>query len=185
MGKIWLHLEVNPEPWAVGPIGFARKGGRMTGYMGQNKQLNAYKEAVAEAVADKWLGLPMLEGKLKVHFYFWRNQAEYTTPADLKHRKHEADATNMQKATEDALQGIVYKNDKDNVMAGSVIMEQGPDVKPQIVVCIETVEEGWQLHYLEKFPPEIIKNILDVQDRTEQPYPAPPPYAVGDVEEIF
>jgi Holliday junction resolvase RusA-like endonuclease len=127
---LWFVLDVNPEPWAIGPVGYRRSGGKMSAYVGQNQQLNAYKEAIKESIGKQ----DMLTGKVSITFFFWRNRAEYTTPQSRSHRKHEADATNMQKATEDALQGILYGNDKDNMHVESYVVEQGPDVEGKVVI---------------------------------------------------
>lgn len=128
----WFVLDVNPEPWAIGPVGYRRAGGKMSAYVGQNQQLNAYKEAVKEAIGK----VDMIEGKVDITFFFWRNRAEYSTPQARSHRKHEADATNLQKSTEDALQGLLYNNDKDNIHVESWIVEQGPDVEGKVVVRV-------------------------------------------------
>lgn len=139
MTEHWIILDLNPEPWAVGPLGTKRVNRGVIPYMGQNAQLNAYKEAVAEqARAALGEDSVLFSGKCKLTIYFWRQRAEYKTPQARTHRKHEADATNMLKATEDALQGIFYKNDKDNADVRSVIVEQGEDVTPRIVIHVES-----------------------------------------------
>lgn len=132
-------LNINPEPWAIGPVGYARRNGKMSAYVGRNQQLDAFKEAVKEQVEEMMkLGMEKkMTGKLSVTFFFWREQAAYKTPQARMHRKHEADATNMQKATEDALQGLLYDNDKDNSHVQSYIVDQGPDVTGRIVIVIE------------------------------------------------
>lgn len=133
MTERWFVLDLNPEPWAIGPVGYSRRGGKMSAYVGRNQQLDAYKQAVVEAIGDHHT---LIEGKVKLRFYFWRNRAEYSTPQARSHRKHEADATNMQKATEDALQGILFKNDKDVNDVQSIVVEQGPDVQGRIVIMV-------------------------------------------------
>lgn len=141
---IWFHLPINPEPWAIGPVGYRRSGGKMGAYVGQNKQLNAFKEAVREEVASQWGGLPPLEGAIQLEIFFWRQRADYSTPAARVHRKHEADVTNMQKATEDALQGILFHNDRDNLDVHSRIIAQGPHDVGQIVIGIRVLEDDWR-----------------------------------------
>lgn len=130
----WYVLDVNPEPWAIGPVGYARHNGKMSAYVGQNKQLDTYKQTIKEAIADKAV---MMSGKVDITFFFWRNRADYKTPQARSHRKHEADATNLQKSTEDALQNILYSNDKDNSHVQAYIIEQGPGVKGKVVICIK------------------------------------------------
>lgn len=150
----WFVLDINPEPWAIGPVGYRRSGGKMSAYVGQNKQLDAYKQAVREAILD--LDPIMEQGKVDITFFFWRNRAEYSTPQARTHRKHDADATNLQKATEDALQGILYENDKDNTHVESWMMEQGPGVTPRIVIhCQDAL-----LLPTGKIPPSVWAQIL-------------------------
>ena len=133
----WFYLNINPEPWAIGPVGSARRGGKLTSYVGRNAQVYAYEQAVKEAVIEQ---LPaefkMFEGNFALAFYFWRERAEYVTPQARTHRKHEADVTNLQKATEDALQGVLFKNDKDTSSVHAVLVEQGPDVQGKILIGI-------------------------------------------------
>lgn len=131
----WFVLNVNPEPWAVGPLSIGRRGGKMFATMGRNQQLWTYQQAVKEEIGESpsvWI-----EGPVQMVFYFWRRRDEYSTHQARTHRKHEADATNMQKALEDALQGVLFKNDKDTNDIRSVIVEQGPDVQPKVVVAIK------------------------------------------------
>jgi Holliday junction resolvase RusA-like endonuclease len=137
MDTLYLPIDVNPEPWAIGPVGYARRGGKMSAYVGQNKQLDAYKQAVAESAK------PLLPADhilwncdMQLEFYFWRQRADYKTPQARTARKHEADLTNMVKATEDALQGVVYKNDRDTKSIIAHLVEQGPDVQGRILVCV-------------------------------------------------
>lgn len=136
----WYVLDVNPEPWAIGPVGYARRNGKMAAYVGRNAQLDTYKQTVKEAILALEPPPDMLTGKLSVTFWFWRNRAEYQTPQARTHRKHEADVTNLQKATEDALQDILYKNDKDNSHVESILVAQGPDVIGKIIIRISKVE---------------------------------------------
>ena len=160
-GGRWYALKVNPEPWAVGPLGVGRRNGKVFPTIGQNAQLAAYQETIREEFGT---GHRMLEGDLKVMFYFWRNLATYRTQSGKMHRKHQSDATNMQKATEDALQGILFKNDRDNVFVSSVVMAQGPDVVGKILIHIEPapVDRVDQLH------PQVwhLVSKLDTQDNT-------------------
>lgn len=129
----WFVLDVNPEPWAIGDLSVGRRGGKAFPMVGRNQQLHMYKEAVREELGDPGL---WFDGKVELRFYFWRRRDEYKTPQARTHRKHEADATNMQKATEDALQGVLFKNDKDVNDVRSVVVEQGADVYPRVVIAI-------------------------------------------------
>jgi len=132
----YFVLDINPEPWAVGPAGVARKNGKLIPYIGPNKQLQAYQNAIKELIGEQ---PKFIDGKILLRFYFWRNRAEYETPQARTHRKHEADTTNLQKATEDALQGILFKNDKDVVDIHSKMVAQGPDVRGKIVIGADKI----------------------------------------------
>lgn len=142
---LWLLLELNPEPWRVGPLSVIRKANKYIPIVGRDAQLDAYKNSIAEQIRQK-LDLaesdpPLFFGKLKVTIYFWRQRAEYSTPQARTHRKHEADATNMLKATEDAMQSVLFKNDRDNSDVRAVIVDQSAELEsPRIVIHIEQFE---------------------------------------------
>jgi Holliday junction resolvase RusA-like endonuclease len=139
-GWYWFVLDLNPEPWAIGPLSVGRaKGGKMFPSVGRNTQLWHYQQAIKEA-----LGAPdiFFEGKIELRFYFWRRRDEYNTPQARTHRKHEADLTNLQKATEDALQGILFKNDKDVSVIHSWMVQQGPDVEGCVIIAIRAAENN-------------------------------------------
>lgn len=133
----WYVVHVNPEPWAVGPLDLGRRNGKVYATMGQNQQLAAYQEAVREEIKSQ--NPKMLEpdpGGIGLRFFFWRNRAEYTTPNQRQHRKHEADLTNLVKATEDALQGILFENDRDTRHIEAYLVEQGPEVEGKILIFV-------------------------------------------------
>lgn len=152
----WIALDVNPEPWAIGPVGYSRRGGKMSAYVGRNQQLDAYKEAVKEELGEQ----EKLTGKVMLVLYFWRNRAEYLTPQARSHRKHEADVTNLQKATEDACQGILFDNDRDVACVFAEMREQGPDVIPAVVIGIDSYVQG-----------ELPEGVIRVLDKTQQALP--------------
>lgn len=127
----WFHLPLNPEPWAIGSLGLGKRNGKMFPTMSPNPQLAAFKAAVAEEMA----GVAKLpEGEYVLEFFFWRVLDDYETASGRRHRKHQADATNLQKATEDALQDVLIDNDRNVQYVTSTIVEQGPNVKPCIVI---------------------------------------------------
>jgi hypothetical protein len=101
----------------------------------------------------------MMEGTFVLYFYFWRRREEYQTPQARSHRKHEADVTNLQKATEDALQGVLFKNDKDVREVHSVLIAQGPDVEPGVVIGID--------QYYEQPLPEAVLKLMAEEEHVE------------------
>jgi Holliday junction resolvase RusA-like endonuclease len=133
-GYQWYALKVNPEPWAVGPLDLGRKNGKVYATIGRNQQLAAYQDAIREELGD---GHELIEGPVQLTFFFWRQRSAYTTPNQQQHRKHQADATNLGKALEDALQGVLFVNDKEVNDVRNVIVEQGPDVEGMILIRIK------------------------------------------------
>lgn len=126
MTERWFTIDVNPDPWAIGPLGVGKRGGKMVPYVGQNAQLANFKAAVAEALDGV---APMETGEYDLYFYFWRR-----LDGSGRNKKHTSDATNLQKATEDALQKVLIDNDRNVRRIGSEVVDQGPDVRPMIVV---------------------------------------------------
>jgi Holliday junction resolvase RusA-like endonuclease len=157
----WFHLLLNPEPWRVGPVGVGRRSSGLYAYVGRDQQLDAFEKAVAESVAEQWGDRPPLEGNLRIEVFLWRQRAEYTTPNQRKHRKHEADATNMLKAIEDSLQGVVFENDRDNHDVRCVIMEQSAETNPQIILHITRIEHGWTNKLLSEMPVDIARKAME------------------------
>lgn len=156
--KHWHVLDINAEPWALGPVSIQYgKGGGKFPAVGRNAQLAAFQDAVRGSIKDA----EMIEGRVKITFYFWRVRSEYTTAKQREVRKHEADATNMQKATEDALQGIFFANDRDVSDIRSVIVEQSATTEPKIVISVE-VWDGFD-------PDEIPNSIWDQINAKAEP----------------
>lgn len=159
----WLFFEINPEPWAVGPVGYARRGGKMSAYIGRNQQLASFQEAVREELHEQWGDLPPLEGRFKIDVFFWRKREEYKTPQSRRHRKHEADATNLLKAFEDALQPMLINNDRDNISVTSHIMEQSETALPRIILRIEKIDPEEHVRVLLSGLPASMRKKIAVQ----------------------
>lgn len=150
---LWL----NPEPWAVGTISAGRKNGKIFSRMSPDPNLVAYQKAVKEELVD---AEKLPSDYTKLTFFFWRQQAVYLDAADRRRHRNQADATNMQKGLEDALQGVLFDNDRDIQDIRSVIVDQGPNVNPCIVIQAERfTDEHWHS--------EIVDYIYN-QIRTEQ-----------------
>lgn len=130
----WYYLRLNPEPWAVGPLDIGRREGKIFATMGRNQQLAAYQDAVRDELRSQ--EPEMLTGKIVLRAWFWRNRADYTTPSQIKHRKHEADGTNLMKALEDACQGILFENDRDVVHGDWYLVDQGPHVEGKVLLQV-------------------------------------------------
>lgn len=130
----YIYIPINPEPWAIGPLGIGKREGKFFPYVGRNQQLDAFKQAVAGEL-DEHEKMP--EGEYQLQFWFWRRLDSYQTQKGRAHTKHQADTTNLQKATEDALQGVLFDNDRDVRKVTSEIVAQGPDVIGGILLHVQ------------------------------------------------
>ena len=126
----WFVLDVNPYPWKVPPISVGRKGGKVFPKVGRDEGLFVYKESIKAALARE--ETTFVTGPIALYMWFWRNMPT----VQGKKLRHEADTTNIQKATEDALQGILFGNDADVASVHSVRVAQGVDVPPMLVLCV-------------------------------------------------
>lgn len=153
----WFVMPVNPDPWAIGPLGVGKKNGKYYPYVGRNVQLASYKEAVRDLMA----GVNMLTaGEYSLTFYFWRR-----LDGSGKNSKHTADATNLQKATEDALQGVLFDNDRDVRHVESWLMQQSEDA-PSVVVLRACLFESLPSPVL---PPGVVEQWTAATRQAEAP----------------
>ena len=131
--KYYYVLGINPEPWAMGTA-FAIRGRRAAG-VSPNRKLVAFQQAAREALLADY-DPPLLTEPLRMRFWFKR-VIEKTTYGEKSAHANYSDATNLQKGLEDAFQGILYKNDRQVVDIHSVIVEQGPEASPVIVIEVD------------------------------------------------
>lgn len=150
---MYLYIPINPEPWKVGPLGIGRKGGKVYPYIGPDEQLKSFQLAVKEELDGWGAKHDMIDGPVWLEFYFWRRQDTYESAGGRKVTKHVLDATNMQKATEDALQGIFFDNDRNVKHVRSTVVDSGTDVIPGIGIEIRGVTD-------EDLRKEVPRNIL-------------------------
>ena len=135
-------LPINPEPWAIGPVGYTNKGGKPRGFVGENKQLRIYQDAVRQMLKERISAIENgdkhfpLAGPCELSLWFWRRLDSYELSSGKKSNRHWADATNMQKALEDAIQGVLTGNDKNNLKVMSEIVHQAEEINPGIVIQV-------------------------------------------------
>lgn len=157
----WFYLSVNPEPWAVGSLGIGKRNGKFIPRLSPNPQLQAFQEAVREELKGSEQ-LP--EGEYILTFYFWRRLDDYETESGRRHRKHWVDTTNLQKGCEDALQGVLFDNDRRVRRVTSEVVEQGPEVVPSVVIKAELY--AGMSPYDERDIPETVWALIN---RSDQP----------------
>lgn len=135
-------LPINPEPWAIGPVGVTNRSGKSRGFVGKNLQLDTFQNAVRDMLKQQ---LGAMEGRelfplavpCKLKFYFWRRLDSYEAATGRKSSRNWADSTNMQKALEDAIQGVLTGNDKHNYQVASEIVHQAEEVLPGIIIDLQ------------------------------------------------
>lgn len=157
----WFTLPLNPEPWKVGPLDLGRKNGHIFPKIGPDAGLVAFQEAVRETIGEQ----PMLTGHIVLRFFFWRQQATYQMENGKRKMRHVADATNLQKALEDALQGVLFPNDREVDDVHSVIVEQGPKVTPLIIIGVDSHDHEMSDGIFEL--PPIVYSLLAKMDETQ------------------
>jgi Holliday junction resolvase RusA-like endonuclease len=132
---------INPVQWKEPNHGVARgPKGRQYVSSWKNAEMQAYQLALCEAIvdADPDRQFPIYEsGDLIVDFFFWRNLERTISPRTGRATsKRRADRTNLLKSTEDALQGILYANDSQIIGGEAIVVAQGHDVAPAVVVIV-------------------------------------------------
>lgn len=130
---LWVRIEgINPEPWKMPNLSVGRKGGKTFPIASTESTQRAYQEALKEALAST--DLVPVTGDVSLCLFFWRQIASYVSDKGRRVTRHKADATNLQKATEDALQGHLFVNDNQVIRVSSRICEQSKDAESRIVI---------------------------------------------------
>lgn len=151
----WYVLPLNPEPWAVGPLSVGRgKGGKFFPRMGANQQLVNYQEAVrSELRRQRAEMIELGEGynAYELVFVFHQVLYKYMTGSGRTSQQKQADLTNLVKATEDALQGILISNDTLVEKQTNYVQRSEGDAVPYVIIGVGP--------YLainpNEFPPEV------------------------------
>lgn len=132
----WYFLDINPEGWAVGPLGVMRKSGKLIPYIGRNQQLHNFKEAVKHEFENRYEKLVPVDEDVELCVYFWQRLDTANSSTGRKSSDKAADLTNMVKAAEDAIQGVLIKNDNKVMAQRNVIVERGPNARGGFAICV-------------------------------------------------
>lgn len=138
LSRSYIIDGVNPIPWSAG--GYSRGSKRMV----KSQPLIVYQQSLKEELADQVSGLWPQGLPIYLRFEFWR---QLEAPVDTTGRKHQAqyaDATNLQKSTEDALQGVLFSNDRYVTEVHTLIRAQGSDVEPKVIIHISEGPTPWE-----------------------------------------
>lgn len=147
MRAVYVITGINPEPWVSPEGALGRKNGKVFVQFYKSSGLSSYQQAIAEEIKLQNGHLPAepLDEEVQITFWLWR---ELDQSDEKDSQRNVADATNMQKALEDALQGIIYKNDKRNADIHTIIEEQSKTTYPNIQIEVLTRE-----HIAHRAPP--------------------------------
>lgn len=159
----WYVIPLNPMPWRVGPVytGRSKVSGKLGGGVGRDQELHSFQESIRDELARQ--NPEKVEGQFKLTIIFFREVNEYKTWQSRRARNQEADGTNMYKATEDALAGILFDNDRDNVRGTFMVAAQAVGVDPCIVVGIAATSRQAVLDELkELLPPVVYESIYEL-----------------------
>lgn len=118
---------INPEPWTAPNM--TRAGG-----VYKSETVRAYQEAISDEFQNSYPNVTPTSDPCSITFCFWRELGGYEVGDGRKANRHIADATNLQKATEDALQGFLYVNDNLVRIVRSVIVSQTADTHPALLI---------------------------------------------------
>lgn len=131
----WYLVEgLNPEPWAASLASVGQKGGKPYVQFYKPEPLRIYQEAFKDLFVKQNPQAVEEPGEIQLWFYFWRQLSLNEMFEGRDTRSHVADATNLQKSTEDALQGILFANDRSVRHVRSSVVEQGEETVPRILV---------------------------------------------------
>lgn len=146
--KVIFIKDLNPEPWTPGTASLGFKGKQRYPVISKDQRLRDYQEGVKENIKEAYPTLEMFPEGVELHLIckFWRQLEHYTSGRGREAARKVADATNLTKAVEDALQTILYKNDNQVKHSEGEIIMEGPDVAPRIMIlCCERVRDPkWQ-----------------------------------------
>lgn len=126
---------INPEPWAASTFGITRGGGKHQFRAHKNQVLATYQKAVKDTVREKYPDHTLLRVPLDVEFFFWRQINKWQGESGAAQNQY-ADATNLQKALEDALEKVVYTNDRLVKRVRSWVVEQDEHTTPMIIARV-------------------------------------------------
>lgn len=172
VGEHWFEIPINPEPWAVGDISIGRKNGKYFGRMSPNSNLAQYQNAVREELELIPAGHePFPTVNIGLKFYFWRQRSKYIDAGDHVRTRNQADATNMQKGLEDALQGYLFDNDRNVRQITSLIVDQSTDIEGRSLICMTVAERLYEVY--NEIPDELLTQPVKkpVQNRNQWPPP--------------
>lgn len=125
--KVFVAHNLNPIPWKTSTT---TKDGNLENYQ-QSLKVILERDYTEEQRSFE-------EGPLDVNFYFRRSTAG-GQPADV---------SNLTKATEDAIQGVLIGNDRHDYRVCGEMNDQTPSTRPMVIIVIAPYVPSAALKYL-------------------------------------
>jgi Holliday junction resolvase RusA-like endonuclease len=147
VNEVVAWLDINPVPWRSPDFTAATGRGGKGRYVKAipNQEVQNFQEAVREALrqlpADEF-NTGLIAPPYELRFYLWRQLGNKESGSGRKSREHVADATNMQKALEDALQGVLIGNDRDVARISTTIVAQDVNTHGSIGIILSHFYEA-------------------------------------------
>lgn len=132
MKVVSYAVNINPEPWAIGALGMRKRGNKSYPHIGPNGVLVTYQNAIRAELERQ--GATMREPGYSLRIWLARQIVTYLGESGRRVTRNKADGTNIFKATEDAMQGIVINNDVNCKQGHWLMMAQDKDVVPLVVI---------------------------------------------------
>lgn len=152
----WFLLRVQPEPWRTPPHGVGRKAGKLFVTSGSDEQLVTYQNTIRDLM-NPLVPSPelFLDNKypVKLTLYYWRKLGKGIAHADV---------TNLNKALEDALQGILYENDRmvQNIKGVIVAQHAELECEPKVLIHLED-GHGDEFTFTGEFPQHVVDMLVE------------------------
>jgi Holliday junction resolvase RusA-like endonuclease len=124
---------INPLPWMAPKLGVARSRAGHYPVAYPAAEMTVYQESIKDYMRERYPDQALSTGENFITFWYWRSLNFGGQ------RRQRCDATNLNKCLEDALQGILYENDKRNRVVVGVIVSQERDIEPRIVIRLEPI----------------------------------------------
>lgn len=90
-----------------------KKTGKLIVVSGRDELVASYQEEIRDELSRQ--GAYLMDPGYKIEFFFHRIKETVNTGSGRRNTRSTSDATNMQKAIEDAMQGVVITNDTHTV----------------------------------------------------------------------
>lgn len=121
----WYEINgINPIQWQTGTASAGRRDGRIVANrLAKPPELEVYQKAIKEHFEGLSPVPPMYSFPtgIRLEFHFRQVLEDWKLLDGRRSKRSRRDATNLQKALEDALQGVLFRNDSAVVDIRSVV----------------------------------------------------------------